>query len=80
MEEIKEIWSEIENKENKKKLNDTDDTSNDINQIQGVKVQLSDEDILVDQNLIFKYSISWIVRSTDNDLNLEMCKHRWHRN
>ena len=74
-EEIKEIWSEIENKKelNDKKLNTNVDKPNDINQPQGVKVKLTDENILVDQNLDnSNILLAGLFDPDDNDLNLEM--------
>ena len=74
-EEIKEIWSVIENKKelNDKKLNTNVDKPNDINQPQGVKVKLTDENILVDQNLDnSNILLAGLFDPDDNDLNLEM--------
>ena len=50
--EIKEIWSEIEKKDiSNNESENNDDSTNVVNQVEGVKVKLSDENILVDQNL-----------------------------
>ena len=50
--EVKEIWSEIEKKEIKNtESNNNVDTSINTDQLEGVKVKLSDENIVVDQNL-----------------------------
>ena len=74
-EEIKEIWTNIENKKeiNNQKLNDKTEISDDSNKIEGIKVKLSDENILVDQN--FDNSnilLAGLFDPADNDLNLEM--------
>ncbi len=73
-EEIKEIWTEIEKKEvNNNQLKDKVYNSNTKTQIQGVKVNLSDENILVDQNLDnSKILLAGLLDPADNDLNLEM--------
>ena len=72
--EIKEIWSEIEKKDisnNESKNND--DSSSVVNQLEGVKVKLSDENILVDQNLDNSNSLlSGLFDPDDNDLKLDM--------
>ena len=72
-EEIKNIWSEIEKKEvSNNKLNNVD-ISNNTNQTQGIKVQLSNENILVDQNLDNSNVLLAGLFDPDlNDLNLEM--------
>ena len=72
-EEIKNIWSEIEKKEvSNNKLNNVD-ISNNKNQTQGIKVQLSNENILVDQNLDNSNVLLAGLFDPDlNDLNLEM--------
>ena len=51
--EVKEIWSEIEKKEikNTEPKNNNVGTSINTDQLEGVKVKLSDENIVVDQNL-----------------------------
>ncbi len=74
-EEIKEIWTNIENKKeiNNQKLNHKTEISDDSNKIEGIKVKLSDENILVDQN--FDNSnilLAGLFDPADNDLNLEM--------
>ncbi len=72
--EIKEIWSEIE----KKDISNNDSKNNDnstsvVNQVGGVKVKLSDENILVDQNLDNSNSLlSGLFDPDDNDLKLDM--------
>jgi hypothetical protein len=50
--EVREIWSEIEKKEitNTQSTNNADISINS-SQLEGVKVKLSDENIVVDQNL-----------------------------
>ena len=72
-EEIKEIWSEIEKKGvSNNKVNNLD-ISNNTNQTQGIKVQLSNENILVDQNLDNSNVLLAGLFDPDlNDLNLEM--------
>ena len=63
--EVKEIWSEIEKKEikNTEQKNDVGISIN-TDQLEGVKVKLSDENIVVDQNLdnsdILEFSLSSI--------------------
>ena len=73
-EEIKEIWSEIENKENKNtKSQSTTEAKNSSNEIQGIKVKLTDENILVDQT--FENSnilLAGLFDPDENDLNLDM--------
>ena len=72
--EIKEIWSEIEKKENSNNstANSNENTSV-ANQLEGVKVKLSDENILVDQNLDnSNILLSGLFDPDDNDLNLDM--------
>ena len=72
--EIKEIWSEIEKKEvtNTKSTNSVDSTS-DTNQLEGVKVKLFDENIVVDQNLdTSNILLAGLFDPDDNDLNLDM--------
>jgi len=72
--EVKEIWSEIEKKEvnNNQSINSVD-TSSNTDQLEGVKVKLSDENIVVDQN--FDKSdilLAGLFDPDDNDLNLNM--------
>ena len=72
--EIREIWSEIEKKEvsNNGSLNNDDSTSV-INQLESVKVKLSDENILVEQNLDSpNILLSGLFDPDDNDLKLDM--------
>ena len=72
--EIKEIWSEIEKKEvnNTKSTNDVV-TSGDSNQLEGVKVKLSDENIVVDQNLDnSNILLAGLFDPDENDLKLDM--------
>tara|TARA_Y100001970_G_scaffold44856_1_gene56099 strand:+ start:4567 stop:6303 length:1737 start_codon:yes stop_codon:yes gene_type:complete len=73
-EEIKEIWSEIENKEvSGKKINKKVESSNSSNQIQNVKVKLTNENILVDKNLDnSNILLAGLFDPDDNNLNLEM--------
>ncbi len=73
-EEIKEIWTEIEKKEvNNNKLNSNDDTSKNTDKIQGVKVKLSDENILIDQNIDnSNILLAGLFDPDENDLTLEM--------
>ena len=72
--EIKEIWSEIEKKEvtNTKITNDVV-TSGDSNKLEGVKVKLSDENIVVDQNLdTSNILLAGLFDPDENDLKLDM--------
>ncbi len=73
-EEVREIWSEIEKKDisnNEKKNND--DSTSVVNKLEGVKVNLSDENILVDQNFDNSNSLlSGLFDPDDNDLKLDM--------
>ena len=72
--EIKEIWSEIEKKNiSNNESENNDDSTNVVNQVEGVKVKLSDENILVDQNLDNSNSLlSGLFDPDDNDLKLDM--------
>ena len=59
--EIKEIWSKIENKEVNEKLNNKVDISKDTIKPQSNKIKLSDESILVDKitpEIILEVSVS----------------------
>tara|TARA_Y100000816_G_C26093646_1_gene578321 strand:- start:482 stop:2218 length:1737 start_codon:yes stop_codon:yes gene_type:complete len=73
-EEIKEIWSEIENKEvdnnkSKNKLNVSDEKK----QLKGVKIKISDENILVDQDLDnSNILLAGLFDPDENDLKLDM--------
>ncbi|MBD1153597.1 hypothetical protein IDG52_00115 [Pelagibacterales bacterium SAG-MED23] len=72
--EIKEIWSEIEKKEvtNTKSTNNVI-ISSDPNQLEGVKVKLSDENIVVDQNLDnSNILLAGLFDPDENDLKLDM--------
>ncbi len=72
--EVKEIWSEIEKKEikNTESKNNVG-TSINTDQLEGVKVKLSDENILVDQNLDnSNILLAGLFDPDDNDLNLNM--------
>ena len=72
--EVKEIWSEIEKKEikNIEQKNDVD-TSINTDQLEGVKVKLSDENIVVDQNIDNSdILLAGLFDPDDNDLNLNM--------
>jgi hypothetical protein len=72
--EIKEIWSEIEKKEvsNNGSFNNDDSTSV-VNQLESVKVKLTDENILVEQNLdSSNILLSGLFDPDDNDLKLDM--------
>ena len=73
-EEIREIWSEIEKKEvNKNKLKNNFEINADKSQIQGIKLNLSDENIVVDQNLDnSNILLAGLLDPAENDLNLEM--------
>ena len=72
--EIKEIWSEIE----KKGISNNESTNNDnntniVNQPEGIKVKLSDQNILIDQNLDNSNTLlSGLFDPDDNDLSLDM--------
>jgi len=72
--EVKEIWSEIEKKEIKNtESNNNVDTSINTDQLEGVKVKLSDENIVVDQNLDnSNILLAGLFDPDDNDLNLDM--------
>ncbi len=72
--EIKEIWSEIEKKDiSNNKTENNDDSTSVVNQVEGVKLKLSDENILVDQNLDNSNSLlSGLFDPDDNDLKLDM--------
>ncbi len=71
--EVKEIWSEIEKKEIKNTEKNDVDTSINTNQLEGVKVKLSDENIVVDQNLDNSdILLAGLFDPDDNDLNLNM--------
>ena len=72
--EVKEIWSEIEKKEIKNtESKNNEDTSINIDQLEGVKVKLSDENIVVDQNLDnSNILLAGLFDPDDNDLNLNM--------
>jgi hypothetical protein len=72
--EVREIWSEIENKEIKNTdSKNIEDTSINIDQLEGVKVKLSDENIVVDQNLDNSdILLAGLFDPDDNDLNLNM--------
>ncbi len=72
--EVKEIWSEIEKKEIKNNQSTTNtDTSINTDQLEGVKVNLSDENILVDQNLDnSNILLAGLFDPDDNDLSLDM--------
>ena len=64
----------IEKKEvtNNEKTNDVD-ISNKLNQPEGIKVKLSDENIVVDQNLDnSNILLAGLFDPDDNDLNLNM--------
>ena len=72
--EVKEIWSEIEKKEikNTESKNNVDISIN-TDQLEGVKVKLSDENIVVDQNLDnSNILLAGLFDPDDNDLNLDM--------
>ncbi|MDA9723274.1 hypothetical protein N9U36_02580 [Candidatus Pelagibacter sp.] len=73
-EEIKEIWSEIEKKDiSNNETKNNDDSTSVVNQLEGVKVKLSDENILVDQNLDNSNNLlSGLFDPDDNDLKLDM--------
>ena len=72
--EIKEIWSEIEKKDiSNNKSTNNDDNTNILNQPEGIKVKLSDQNILIDQNLDNSNSLlSGLFDPDDNDLSLNM--------
>ena len=73
--EVKEIWSEIEKKEikNTESKNNNVGTSINTDQLEGVKVKLSDENIVVDQNLDnSNILLAGLFDPDDNDLNLDM--------
>ena len=72
--EVKEIWSEIEKKDiNNTQSTNNIDTSSRIDQLEGVKVKLSDENIVVDQNLDnSNILLAGLFDPDDNDLNLNM--------
>ena len=72
--EIKEIWSEIEKKEvTNIDINNKENNSSNITQFEGVKVKLSDENILVEQNLDnSEILLAGLFDPDDNDLNIDM--------
>ncbi len=72
--EIKEIWSEIEKKDiSNDKSENNDNSTVIVNQVEGVEVKLSDENILVDQNLDnSNILLSGLFDPDDNDLKLDM--------
>ncbi len=72
--EIKEIWSEIEKKDISNNESENNDNSTVVvNQVEGVEVKLSDENILVDQNLDnSNILLSGLFDPDDNDLKLDM--------
>ncbi len=72
--EIKEIWSEIEKKDiSNDKSENNDNSTVVVNQAEGVEVKLSDENILVDQNLDnSNILLSGLFDPDDNDLKLDM--------
>ena len=72
--EIKEIWTEIEKKEvSKNDPNKNLDTSININQIEGVKVKLSDENIVVEKKIDnSNILLAGLFDPDENDLKLEM--------
>ncbi len=72
--EIKVIWSEIEKKEiSKNKSVNNEDSSSVVNKLEGVKVKLSDENILVEQKLdSSNILLSGLFDPDDNDLKLDM--------
>ncbi len=73
-EEIKEFWSEIENKKiNNKQLNNKTVISQETTKLQDVPIKLADENILVNQNLeSSNILLAGLLDPADNDLNLEM--------
>ena len=72
--EIKEFWPEIEKKEaTKNESNNNVGKSSNTNKLEGVKVKLSDENIVVDQNLDnSNILLAGLFDPDDNDLNLNM--------
>ena len=72
--EIREIWSEIEKKKiSNNGLANNDDNTSVVNQLEGVKVKLSNENILVEQNLNSSNTLlSGLFDPDENDLNLDM--------
>ena len=72
--EIKEIWSEIEKKEaNKNESTNNVGKSSNTNKLEGVKVKLSDENIVVDQNLDnSNILLAGLFDPDENDLKLDM--------
>ena len=71
--EIKEIWSEIEKEVTNIDINNKDNNSSNIKQLEGVKVKLSDENILVEQNLDTpEILLAGLFDPDDNDLNIDM--------
>ena len=72
--EVKEIWSVIEKKEIKNNQSTTNvDTSSNTDQLEGIKVKLSDENIVVDKNLENSdILLAGLFDPDDNDLNLNM--------
>ena len=73
-EEIKEFWNVIgKNESNSQQPNIENDISNEGNQPEEVKLTLSDENILVDQNLDnSNILLAGLIDPAENDLNLEM--------
>ncbi len=73
-EEVKEIWSEIEKKDISNNESENNDNSTVVvNQVEGVEVKFSDENILVDQNLDnSNILLSGLFDPDDNDLKLDM--------
>ena len=72
--EVKEIWSEIEKKEitNPQSTNNVG-TSSNTDQLEGINIKLSDEDIVVDQNLDnSNILLAGLFDPDDNDLNLSL--------
>ena len=72
--EVKEIWSEIEKKEaTKNESTNNVGKSSNTNKLEGVKVKLSDENIVVDQHLDNSNSLFARMFDPDNyDLNIDM--------
>ncbi len=72
--EIKEIWSEIEKKEiSENESVNNEDSKSVVNELEGVEVKFSDENILVEQNLdSSNILLSGLFDPDDNDLKLDM--------
>ena len=72
--EIKEIWSEIEKKEiTNTQTTNKEGTSSNTDQLEGINVKLSDENIVIDQNLDnSNILLAGLFDPDDNDLNLNM--------